>query len=90
MSSVVSFEYLNSIIATLDEFKGELTDDATLIAAFPIAAIGDYAYIRSTNSFWYWNNKLDTPAWVNQNIKAPDYLLLSESAKSAVPYVIVP
>ena len=75
-------------------FKGQYVDSTTLEAAYPTATIAEFAYVTATNSFWYWNDGLtstDTPsepAWVNQEISATDYLALSVTAQSMVPYII--
>ena len=77
-------------------FKGEFADETALEAAFPTATIADFAYVTSTNSFWYWNAGLmstdspDVPSWVNQEIIDTDYLALSATAQAMVPYIIIP
>lgn len=71
-------------------YKGTFATSAALIAAFPTATIGDYAYVTATTSFWYWNNALATAAWVDQQITETDYAALSAAEKAAVPYVIMP
>ncbi|MCL1884995.1 MAG: hypothetical protein FWF81_14710 [Defluviitaleaceae bacterium] len=77
-------------------FQGTFADDTALEAAVPTALIADFAFVTSTNSFWYWNAGLtgtDTPsapAWVNQEISDTDYLALSATAQAMVPYIITP
>ena len=71
-------------------FKGHYADEAELTTAYPLANIADYAYVDDSLSFWYWNDGLSTPAWVNQEIIEADYDLLSDLEKSMVPYLIVP
>lgn len=76
--------------SVLPPFKGEFADQAALIAAAPTGSVADYAYVDDTQSYWYWNAKLSTPAWVNQEITATAYTALSQAEKKAVPYIIVP
>lgn len=75
--------------SVIETYKGEYATSSALITAYPTASLADYAYVTATNSFWYWNKSLTTPAWVNQQITETDYLALSASAKSVVPYIIV-
>lgn len=72
-----------------ETYKGDFATSAALIAAFPTAALADYAYVDATLSYWYWNKALDTPEWVNQQISAVNYSALSAEEKAAVPYIIV-
>jgi len=74
----------------LSPFKGQFADEAELLAAYPLAGMADYAYVDDTLSFWYWNDGLATPVWVNQEIIEDDYDLLSDIEKSMVPYIIIP
>ena len=74
----------------ISPFKGQYADEAELVGEYPTASLADYAYVDDTSSFWYWNAGLTTAAWVNQEIEEADYLLLSDLAKSMVPYIIVP
>jgi len=76
--------------SAVSPFKGQFADETALTTAYPTAGIADYAYVNDTTSFWYWNAGLTTPAWVNQEIAEADYLLLSDSAKAMVPYIVVP
>jgi len=76
--------------SALDVFKGEYATDTALEAAFPTASIAQYAYVDSTNSYWYWNPQLTTPAWVNQQITATAYQALTPAVQSVVPYIIIP
>jgi len=74
-------------------FKGQFPDEAALVDAFPEAGLANFAYVDDTLSFWYWNAGLEDPlepAWVNQEITEDDYDLLTDLAKSMVPYLIVP
>lgn len=75
-------------VSALSQFKGEFADEAALIAAHPTATLGSYAYVEDTNTNWYWNRALSTPAWVNQEITAAAYIALSAAEKAAVPYII--
>lgn len=89
-----------SLLSASSPFKGEFATQAALLAAQPTGALGDYAYVDSTNSFWYWNAGLtaaDTvayttpgvPQWVNQQITAANYALItSTSGLNMVPYII--
>lgn len=80
-------------------YKGEFATQAALTTAQPTGALGDYAYVDSTNSFWYWNPGLtatDTAysttgaQWVNQQITAANYALITTpAALNMVPYVIM-
>lgn len=75
--------------SVVNNFKGEFADEAAIIAAYATATLGDYAYNDDTDSYWYWNAELATPAWVNQEISATAYDALSAAAKAAVPYIVV-
>lgn len=81
---------LSQIPDTLEIFKGEFADNTALTTAYPTASLGNYAYVTSTSSYWYWNKALAVPAWVNQQITATAYTALSNAEKAAVPYNIVP
>jgi hypothetical protein len=74
--------------AAIETYKGEYADEAALVAAYPTAALADYAYVTATSSYWYWNDALGTPAWVNQQITEANYLLLSPAERAAVPYIV--
>lgn len=74
----------------IETYKGEYLDSIALIAAYPLADLADYAYVIATNSYWYWNDALLLPGWVNQQITAIAYLALTPAAKAAVPYIIIP
>lgn len=76
--------------AALDGFLGEYATEAALEAAYPTAALANYAYVNATSSYWYWNSGLSTPAWVNQQITAAAYLALTAAEQAPVPYVIIP
>ncbi|MCL2572637.1 MAG: hypothetical protein FWE11_09565 [Defluviitaleaceae bacterium] len=81
---------LPSIVAL---FKGQFVDEAALVDEFPTASLACYAFVDDTSSFWYWNAGLEdplAPAWVNQEITEDDYDLLTDLAKSMVPYIIIP
>jgi len=71
-------------------FKGQFADETELIDEYPTAGIADFAFVDDTASFWYWNAGLTVPAWTNQEIEETDYLLLSNLAKSMVPYLVLP
>jgi len=74
--------------AAIETYKGEYADEAALILAYPTAFLADYAYNTDTSSYWYWNDALVTPAWVNQQITEAAYLALSAAERAAVPYII--
>ena len=74
----------------IETYKGEYATSALLITAYPSANLADYAYVTATLSYWYWNKSLSTPAWVNQEITATAYNLLSDTEKASVPYIIIP
>jgi len=76
--------------SVVSPFKGQFADEADLLDDYPVAGVADYAYLDDTLSFWYWNAGLVVPAWVNQEIEEADYLLLTNLAKSMVPYLIIP
>lgn len=71
-------------------YKGTFATSAALIAAYPAADLGDYAYVTETTSYWYWNDALTAAAWVNQQITEDDYAALSTAERAAVPYIIMP
>lgn len=73
----------------VETYKGEFATSAALIAAYGTGSLADYAYVTATGSYWYWNDGLGTPAWVDQQITAANYDALSSAAKAAVPYIIV-
>ena len=75
-------------IAESNNYKGSFDTSAALQTVHPTASLADYAYVVGTNSFWYWNSGLGTPAWVNQEITESGYLALSPSAKTSVPYIV--
>lgn len=74
----------------IETYKGEYATSAALTTAYPSASLADYAYVIATNSYWYWNDALTVPAWVNQQITEAAYALLSTAEKEAVPYIIIP
>lgn len=74
----------------IETYKGEFADSTALTTAYPTGNLGDYAYVTADLAFYYWNSKLAVPAWVNQNITAANYALLTAAEKSAVPYIIIP
>ena len=75
--------------AAIETYKGEFATSALLIAAYPTGALADYAYVTDTLSYWYWNDALAVPAWVNQQITEAAYLALSAAEQAAVPYILV-
>jgi hypothetical protein len=44
-----------------DQFRGIYADPSTLASALPNSTTGDYAYVVSTGSHWYWD--YNTTAW---------------------------
>ena len=68
-------------------YKGTFATTGELPAT---GALGDYAYVTETSSYWYWNSVLATPAWVNQQITEAEYDALSPAERAAVPYVVIP
>lgn len=71
-----------------NQFKGEYATVAALETAHPTANLADYAFVDGENAFYYWNSKISTPAWVNQNISQVNYDALTAAEKAAVPYVV--
>lgn len=76
--------------SAIETYKGQYLTSVTLIIAYPVAALADYAYVTATSSYWYWNAALLIPAWVNQEITVAAYNLLSAAEKAAVPYIVEP
>ena len=74
----------------IETFKGEYADLTALTTALTTGNLGDYAYVTADLAFYFWNSKIATPSWVNQNITAINYNLLSATEKSAVPYITIP
>lgn len=74
----------------IETYKGEYADEAAIIAAYPSADLADYAWNVDTDSYWYWNQALGTPAWVNQQITEAAYNALSANEQNAVPYMVNP
>lgn len=77
------------------------TSATSLQVLQPTGNLGDYAYVTSTSSFWYWNAGLATtdatspygigtgPQWVNQQITATNYAeIVTGDAQNMVPYII--
>lgn len=51
-----------------DKFLGFFADEATLIATHSAPSSDDsFAWNNDTNSFWFWDEDLGTPAWVDYN-----------------------
>lgn len=73
----------------IETYKGEFATSAALIAAYPTADLADYAYVTATTSYWYWNDALAVPAWVNQQITEAAYNALTAAEQAAVPYIII-
>ncbi len=73
----------------IETYKGEFATSTALIAAYPTGSLADYAYVTDTLSYWYWNDALSTPAWVNQEITEAAYTALSAAEKAAVPYIVI-
>ncbi len=76
--------------AVVQVYKGQYATSAALIAAHGTGALGDYAYVTGTSSYWYWNAALTIPEWVDQQITEAAYLLLSAAVRAAVPYIVEP
>ena len=74
--------------SAIETYKGEYTLITDLTTAYPLATLADYAYVDETLSYWYWNDVLDVPAWVNQQISETDYLDLDADERAAVPYIV--
>ena len=74
--------------SAIETYKGEYATSAALIAAYPTASLADYAYVTATSSYWYWNDALGTPAWVDQQITEAAYLALTVAERAAVPYIV--
>jgi hypothetical protein len=74
--------------SAIETYKGEYATSADLIIAYPTASLADYAYVTATLSYWYWNDALAIPAWVDQQITEVDYLALSVAERAAVPYIV--
>lgn len=56
-----------------DKFLGFFVDEATLVATHSSPSSDDvFAWNNDTDSFWYWDEDLGTPAWVDYNTKAYD------------------
>lgn len=75
---------------SIQAYKGKYATIDELITSYPLAELADYAYVVSTYSFWYWNEALEIPSWVNQQISETDYLILNSAAKLTVPYIVGP
>ncbi|MCX8074284.1 MAG: hypothetical protein N2749_01695 [Clostridia bacterium] len=74
--------------AAIETYKGEFATSEALTTAYPSASLADYAYVTATSSYWYWNDALGTPDWVNQQITESAYLALSVAERAAVPYIV--
>lgn len=74
----------------INNWKGEFLNSTALNTDLPTAELGDYAYLTTEKTFFYWNSKLVVPAWVDQKITVANYLALTDVEKSAVPYIIIP
>lgn len=74
----------------IETYKGQYATQVALTTACPAGVLADYAYVTATNSYWYWNSGLTTPAWVNQQIAETAYNALTTAAQQAVPYVVMP
>lgn len=72
----------------IETFKGTFATNTALTTAHSTGETGDYAYVTSTLSYWYWNAGLTTPAWANQETSATAYLALTANAKAGVQYII--
>lgn len=76
--------------SVINVYLGEYATEAALIAAYPTAALANYAFVTDTLSYWYWNRELTPAAWVNQQISAVDYEALTAAQQGVVPYIISP
>lgn len=73
---------------SVQAYKGKFTTLKDLMTNYPTAELADYAYVTETYSYWYWNEAIEVPNWVNQQISEADYLLLNYAAKLVVPYIV--
>ena len=80
--SQIPTEYL------VETFKGTYATEEALLSAHPVGALGDYAYITATASYWYWNITL--ASWIDQKITVDLYNILSTDVKVVMPFIIVP
>jgi len=69
-------------------YKGTFATAGDLNTAFPTGTTGEYAYVIADGMYYYWNEEL--ALWVQEEIEETDYLALSDAAKAAVPYLVVP
>ncbi|MCL2445743.1 MAG: hypothetical protein FWD06_03125 [Oscillospiraceae bacterium] len=69
-------------------YKGVFATAGDLNTAYPTGNIGEYAYVTADGMYYYWNDEL--ALWVQEEIEENDYLALSDAAKAAVPYLVVP
>lgn len=73
----------------VNNYKGEYADLSALTTAHATGSLADYAYVTAANAYYYWNSKLTTAAWVNQQIPEADYIALTAAQKGAVPYIVI-
>lgn len=71
-----------------DIWKFRYPTVSALEAALPGGEMAWFAFVEETKSFWFWSDTLNQ--WVNQNISADDYMLLTIDDRASVPYIIVP
>jgi hypothetical protein len=79
MTSIIRFDYLLRRMVTEDldptqgHYKGYFADPAALATAWPVAAVGDYAVIGSTDTVWVWDS--GTSAWVDTGSSASGFVV---------------
>jgi len=76
--------------SAMDVYLGEYATSSALEAAQPTAELGNYAFVDSTNSYWYWAAGLTIPVWVNQEIGVTAYGALGATDGKGIPYIIIP
>jgi len=60
------FEWKGTQWDNSNSYLGEHADEAALIDAYPNPPYTDsYAFVTATKSFWFWDQTLGTPAWVD-------------------------
>lgn len=76
--------------SAIETYKGVFANETALTTAYPTGSTADYAFVTADLAYFYWNDALVTPAWVNQNITVSNYTALTDAQKAQVPYVIIP
>ena len=61
----LAIEKLDDLVSSINAsgFLGWFEDEASLVAAFPSAAAGSYAFVYDTDTIWAWN--ANTSVWAN-------------------------